>query len=259
MSGSMARVRLIHWNLDEAAALGESLEKAGHAVEPTDASDLKRLARRPPDIFVISLDRLPSHGREVGLALRESKKTRHIPLLFAGGADAKVAKIKAALPDAVYTPWSRVRGALRRAIANPPKAPIVPSQRASGYSGTPLPRKLGIKPEQIVALVRAPKDFESTLGTLPEGVTLRRRAQGRVDLAVWFPKSASDLAARVPAMDKLVGDGTLWICWPKKASGVRTDLSDGAVRDTVLRHGLVDSKSCAIDETYSGLRFTRRR
>lgn len=257
----MARVRLIHWHAGEAASLAELLEKAGHAVEarPLETGNFAKARTRPPDVYVISLDRLPSHGREVAFALRESKATRHVPIVFAGGAEGKVDKIKAALPDATYATWTQIRSAVRKAIAQAPANPIVPSGRASGYSGTPLPKKLGIKPDSTLALVRAPANFESTLGELPEGVEIKKQARGRADLAVWFPSSLADLVDRIAAMDRLVGDGTLWIAWPKKTSGIVTDLSDDSVREAGLAAGLVDSKTCAIDETYSGLRFTRRR
>jgi hypothetical protein len=257
----MARVRLIHWHAEEAAELGAMLEKAGHSVEarPLETGNFAKIRARPPDVYVISLDRLPSHGREVAFALRESKTTRTVPIVFAGGAQDKVERIRSSLPDASYTPWSHIRSAVRNAIAQPPAAPIVPSARATGYSGTPLPRKLGIKPGSTLALVRAPQDFEATLGELPEGVEIRKSTRGTVDLAVWFPRSRADLVDRLDAMEHLVGDGTLWIAWPKKSSGVATDLTEPIVREAGLAAGLVDSKICAIDETWSGLRFTRRR
>src|SRR5688572_21352178 len=110
----MARVRLIHWHAEEAAELGILLENAGHAVEarPLETGSYAKLRTRAPDVYVISLDRLPSHGREVAFALREAKATRHIPIVFAGGQAAKVERIQSALPDAIYTPWEKIRGAV---------------------------------------------------------------------------------------------------------------------------------------------------
>ena len=128
----------------------------------------------------------------------------------------------------------------------------------AGYSGTPLVKKLGIKENAVVALVGAPRDFEKTLGRLPGGVTLRRRAGSRADLTLWFAKSARDLEGRIARMAASIGRDGLWIAWPKKASGVVTDLSEGLVRRSGLATGLVDYKICAIDATWSGLRFARR-
>ena len=110
-----------------------------------------------------------------------------------------------------------------------------------------------------MVLVGAPDDIERTLGVLPPDVTLRRRAQGRCDLIVWFVDTRRDLERRVARYGAKAGAGGLWICWPKKASGVASDLSERVVRETGLAHGLVDYKIASIDPTWSGLRFTRRK
>ena len=136
---------------------------------------------------------------------------------------------------------------------------MTPASALSAYSGTPLPKKLGIKPGSVVALVGAPEGFEELLGEMPEGVTLRRRAQGRCDLIVWFAASRRELERRVARLGAVAGAGGLWIAWPKKASGVVTDLSERVVREAGLAAGLVDYKIAAIDETWSGLRFARRK
>ncbi|MCP5117986.1 MAG: DUF3052 domain-containing protein, partial [bacterium] len=125
----------------------------------------------------------------------------------------------------------------------------------AGYSGTPLPKKLGIKPKLVLGLVNAPDDFEKTLGALPDGVKLRHNLRGRVDLIIWFTKSAADLKRRIERMAAVTPPGGLWIAWPKKASGVATDVTEPLVRKTGLAHGLVDFQICAIDATWSGLKF----
>jgi hypothetical protein len=130
----------------------------------------------------------------------------------------------------------------------------------AAYSGTPLPRKLGIRPESRLALVRAPDGFEQTLGELPERVEVRSRAAGPLDVIVFFTTSAAELGRR---FDRLAGAldpaGALWIAWPKKASGVKTDLTEDRIRDVALPKGLVDNKVCAIDDTWSGLRLVIRK
>jgi hypothetical protein len=129
----------------------------------------------------------------------------------------------------------------------------------SGYSGTPLPRKLGIKPGSRLALVGAPDDLGATLGELPGGVVVRRRAQGPCDVIVAFFTRGAELERRMPALKRALDPaGGLWIAWPKRSSGVQTDLGDGPVREAGLAAGLVDNKVCAIDETWSGLRFVYR-
>jgi hypothetical protein len=108
-------------------------------------------------------------------------------------------------------------------------------------------------------LLAAPEGFDEILGELPEGVTVRRQARGRTDLALWFTKSKRDLEARIERMAEFVGEGHLWIVWPKKASRVKTDLSQVVVRKIGLDSGLVDFKICSVDDTWSGLCFTRRK
>jgi hypothetical protein len=136
---------------------------------------------------------------------------------------------------------------------------VHPKLSVAGYSGTPLPKKLGIKPGAVVALVDAPTGFEQTLGELPAGVRLRRDARGRAHLTLCFVRTRAELGRRIPALSRAAAQGGLWICWPKKASGVATDLSDSVVRKVGLAAGLVDFKVCAVDATWSGLRFASRK
>ena len=129
----------------------------------------------------------------------------------------------------------------------------------SGYSGTPLPRKLGIKDDARLAVVSAPAGFDKTLGKLPDGVQVRTQARGRVDVLVFFVTRQAELARRFPAFVRaLEYDGGLWVAWPKKTSGVATDLVFERVQQVGLDAGLVDNKVAAIDETWSGLRFVFR-
>ena len=227
--------------------------------KPLDAAALRAMRKDPPTAVVIDLTRLPSRGRDIALALRHHKATRSVPLLFVGGDPEKVARIKALLPDAAYTAWSRIRPSLERAIAHRPTDPVVPQSLLGAYATTPLATKLAINPDSIVALVGAPENFESTLDALPEGVTLRRAARGRRDLTLWFARSRGDLACRISRMAAFAENGRLWIAWPKKSSGRSTDLSQAVVREIALAAGLVDFKVCAIDATWAALRFSKRR
>lgn len=131
----------------------------------------------------------------------------------------------------------------------------------AGYSGTPLPRKLGIRPGHRVALLRAPDGFESeTLVDLPPGVQILWRARGPLDVIVAFVGARAELARGIERWrDALDPAGGLWIAWPKRSSGVPSDLGEADVRALGLGAGLVDNKVCAIDATWSGLRFVFRR
>ncbi|MFL5307088.1 MAG: DUF3052 domain-containing protein [Polyangia bacterium] len=129
----------------------------------------------------------------------------------------------------------------------------------AGYSGTPLPKKLGIKPAARVALVNAPADFADTLGELPPGVTPAPLKRGPYDVIVLFALNEKALARGLAAArDRLDPAGGLWVAWPKKASGIPTDVTEQEVRRRGLATGLVDNKVCAIDDTWSGLRFVVR-
>ena len=129
----------------------------------------------------------------------------------------------------------------------------------AGYSSTPLPQKLGIKLGSSVLLRLAPASFEALLAPLPTGAKLSRAKHGPFDVIVLFAKNQSALMKELSAaVAKLKPDGGLWVAWPKKTSGLSTDLQEGLVRTTGLEARLVDNKICAIDETWSGLRFVYR-
>ncbi len=127
----------------------------------------------------------------------------------------------------------------------------------AGYSGTPLPRKLGIKPGHRVAVVGVPPNFLDVLGDLPEGVRIIAGLRGTkpFDVIIWFVKRQAVLNKRFSSIaGRLDAVGGLWVAWPKQASGVATELNGNIVREVLLESGLVDNKVCAIDETWSGLR-----
>jgi hypothetical protein len=129
----------------------------------------------------------------------------------------------------------------------------------AGYSGTPLVKKLGVREGHRVAFPAAPDGFEKLLGRLPEGVTVRSRVTGPLDVIVYFTTRRAELERRFPALrSALAPAGGLWIAWPKASSGVTTDLKFADVQEVGLANKLVDNKTCAIDETWSGARMVIR-
>src|SRR5262245_30536842 len=130
---------------------------------------------------------------------------------------------------------------------------------AAGYSPRPLVAKLGIKPGTRVVLLSAPKGYSATLGALPPGTKVSTTARGTQTFIHVFTKSRTDLSKRLRTLNKaLQDDGMIWVSWPKKASGVATDVTEDVVRDVALPLGLVDVKVCAVDDTWSGLKLVRR-
>ncbi|MGI8793872.1 MAG: DUF3052 domain-containing protein [Acidimicrobiales bacterium] len=130
----------------------------------------------------------------------------------------------------------------------------------AGYSGAPLQKKLGFKEGQTIAILDPPDTFDALLGPLPEGVNLRSSGRGKVDVVVFFTKEASALEKRIDALGRMIFPaGGLWVAWPKRTSKVPTDMSENRVRDIAIPTGLVDTKVCAIDDIWSGLRLVWRR
>ena len=132
---------------------------------------------------------------------------------------------------------------------------------AAGYSGTPLAKKLGIKEGDRIAILGAPDGFLDTLATtLPDGVRVGTRATGNAEVIVSFHTKRSHLDDRLAKLlATLDVDGGLWMAWPKRASGVTTDITEDTIREVFLPLGLVDNKVCAIDDTWSGLRVVWRK
>ncbi len=257
----MAHICLVHWNANEGEKSAQRLRAAGHDVDlrvPRGPEFLRALEARPPVAVLIDLSRAPSQGRDLALALRQRKSTRHVPIVFVGGEAEKVDALRQLLPDAIFATWRGIAGALHRAAEPGPSEPVAPSVFA-GYSGTPLPKKLGIKDGTQVLLIGAPEDFARTLGPVPEGAALHFGRHRNPDLVLWFVRTRQDLLRGVVARARGLKRGSMWIVWPKKTSALASDLSETGVREAGLATGMVDYKVCAVDATWSGLLFTRRK
>ena len=132
--------------------------------------------------------------------------------------------------------------------------------KLTAYSGTPLPRKLGIRERDRVGAFDAPADFAHTLGETPRGAVVINGPRGKLDIAIAFFTRRRELERKLAALRKAIEPaGALWIAWPKRSSGVETDITEDTIRDVALPTGLVDNKVCAIDDTWSGLRLVVRR
>jgi hypothetical protein len=254
-------VVVVGWKEAEACERAELFGAHGLTARPffrTDRSTLAGLREQPPDVVVIDLARAPSRGRDLAIWVRRQKATRHVPLVFVGGEPEKTGRIRETLPDALYTKWEDVFDAIRSALECPNEEPVVPDTMA-GYSGTPLPRKLGIKRGSRVLLMGAPEDFDQTLGELPPRAVVARGDGDPAGVVLFFVRSLAELKRDFGrAANRTAAGGRLWIVWPKKASGICTDVSQTEVRTHGLAAGWVDYKIAAIDATWSGLCFSRR-
>ncbi len=134
------------------------------------------------------------------------------------------------------------------------------SENPAGYSGTPLPKKLGIKDGMRVLLLDAPRGFRSLLKPLPKDVELVAKANPPLGFIHLFVTSAADLREKLAELyPQLEPAGVIWVSWPKKSSGVKTDVTEDTIREVALPMGLVDIKVCAIDATWSGLKLVIRK
>ncbi len=259
----MSRVVFVHWNCAEAEERAGRLRDAGYdvACHCDPKANPHALLASPPDAFVIDLARLPSLGRELGGFLRRSPVTRRVPLIFVEGAqEKKTGPVRALLPDAAFTTWSRARADVARALAAPPSEPVVPGAMAA-YAGTPLTTKLGVTRSSVLLLLGAPDGFEKTIAPLPAGACISRQGRKRADIVLLFAHSQDALAASFDGATARVQDGgRLWILWRRaQRKNAEGRLTQNVVRSMVLARGWVDYKVSAIDETWSGLCFARRR
>jgi CheY-like chemotaxis protein len=256
----MPTVRFIHWKPAEAQPRIEALEASGCCVlydVPDGSSILTKIRARLPDAILIDLTRAPSHGHAVGTALRQSRSTRSIPIIFVEGDPDKVARIRVELPDATYTVWSKIRSSLRNALKRRTEDPVVPPSLVQRYAATPLARKLGVKPGMTIAVFDAPEGFDAAVRDFPTDITWHEdRARG-ANLIFCFAATLDALESHLGAS---AGAGVpLWLFWPKRASGMDSDITQFAVRATASEFGLVDYKVCSFDKTWSGFLLSKRR
>lgn len=251
----MPRLRVIHWREAEASALIETCREAGFRVQ-YDAGGgtavIRAIRANLPDLFVIDLSRLPSHGREVALWLRRTKSTRSIPLVFVGGELSKVAAIRALLPDAWYCEPRNVASTLRRALraaatAREPVAPAPVPEKAAV-------QKLGIAAGAAVAVIQPPRDFPDLLGEIPGDVEF---TESPAPLTLWFLHDPESLMEGLQEMRRLTVRTKLWLLWRK--GGTAEGLTQNRVREIAREAGLVDYKICSVNQSWSAMLFARKK
>jgi CheY-like chemotaxis protein len=255
----MTRVRIVHWKPAEAEALVETCRAGGFEVE-FDATDLplvaKTIRRTMPDALVIDLTRMPSYGRELAFAIRRTKYTRQIPIVFVDGEPEKVEAIRRQLPDAVFASrkqlCARIKAACGRRIPNP----VTPPGVMERYASRSKAQKLGIKEGSTVALFDAPRDYAAVLGELPAGVELVEDPDDVHPVTLWFVRDPREYQAGLRRMRTIADRTKLWVVWRK---GSTDGLTSNLIREAANEAGLVDYKICAVSSEWSGMVFARRK
>ncbi len=227
----------------------QALESAGHRVTSGKASLalLKSLETAPPAVVAIDLSRAPATGRDIALAIRKRKATRHLPFVFVDGDPTAV---RALLPHETYCRWDEAGRAIKKTAASkrvPTEAPSV----MAGYAATPVAKKLGIEPGITVALIGEPPGFRESM---PEGVRWHDRPNRQTALTIWFVRTPAELEAELEWI--AAASTRLWIAWPK--GGKAPALTQPSIRAAANAAGMVDYKICSIDATWSALLFTWR-
>jgi len=258
----MRRIRLIHWKPEDASPIAETLQDAGFEVDydgKIAPEILRDMRMSPPDAIVIDLSRLPSHGREVAIAVRGNQHTRRIPILFLDGAPEKVAVVRQKLPDAAYCERARLVAALRKCVKEVPRDPVVPTQMMERYGARTTAQKLGISAGSKVAVIDAPRDYARVLGALPDDVEFDEESWNGCAVTLWFVEEPEAYLAALPKMRRVAAAGKLWVAWKKKSARKDSLLNETIIRETALENGLVDYKICSLNETWSGLCFALKK
>ncbi len=248
------RVRLLHWKESEAKPYIETLRKAGYHVDYDEQfrpALIKACRESPPDAFLIDLSRMPSHGREIAIALRQSPRTRAVPIVFCGGDEEKVARIRSELPDAAYCALSKLRSTLRTALANRLADPVKPVQMMDRYAS---------RSASTVRLIEPPRNAVQALGDLPHNVEiLDDDSTGTASVTLCFLHKADSLLPTLSRVRGLARTSKLWILWRKGGSAARGDVTEGSLRQKAIDLGLVEYKICSVNTVWSAMLFAAKR
>ena len=220
---------------------------------------MKRWRESPPDVFVVDLSRLPSHGREIAIALRQSPKTREVPILFFGGPVEKVTRIRSELPDAIYCSGPDLCPGVSTALATRGATPVRPAGTMERYSARTAAQKLGIQQGSIVALVDAPRQVAVILSPLPPDVELVETPVRNAAVTLCFVAKLPHLESSLSNLRSQAKSTKLWVVWPKGGSAARGDITSDAARETGKALGLVDYKICSVNAAWSAMLFAYKR
>ena len=250
----MAFVQVIHWKPAEAADLVAACQAAGF--EAACSAEPRVLRERVPAAVVIDLTQLPSHGREVGVWLRQAKKTRHVPIVYVDGDPEKVGRIRAMLPDAVFTSRARLHGELKSAVRKGIPNPAVPPPDIVRFGGRSAAQKIGIKAGMTVGLIDAAPDYQALLGALPEGVEFLEEPAKPQALTLWFLHYFDGVMNALDGMRRVAARTRLWMVWRK---GGKREVTFYSILTAAAEVGLALSKLCAVNAEWSAVWLVPRK
>jgi hypothetical protein len=232
-SARQRTLRLISWNETDAASRALLLRRAGYRVVANllgnPGGAVRHFRELNPDAVVIDLDRLPSHGRELGMSLRASRSTSHLRLVFAGGVPAKIERVRNAIPDAIFTRWDNgIATAIERAISQPESPRLRSRELPKDTRSGSLERKLDIKPQTHFAIVYSNCNddpwLDELLSSIPDAAVRQSRMDAATTLALFPVASRRDLIRTFAhARTALTPKASLWIVHPKQTSPLATD------------------------------------
>ena len=247
------RVQVFHWKAEEAQLLIALLERGGHEVGykgDRPQGGVRLMAEENADAAVIDLTRMPSYGRYWAAEIRSRKALRHVPIVFVDGDAEHVERVRAVLPDAVFTSRDKLVQVLKR--VKPVVDPVIPPRKMA--SDRPVAQKLGIKPDSGVAVFDAPRGYAKIIGALPEGALFEEEPEEPAPITLWFVREADVYLSGLRAMRKLAAKTKLWVLYPKQKKGkASSGITQSVVRESALPVGLVDYKICRVDETWTGM------
>jgi hypothetical protein len=249
----MARPRaiLLHWKAEEIKDLAQRL----HGIDvlpyaPVSGEGMKGLAEYSvPDALVVSLDRIPSHGHAVAWHYHSRTATRHVPIVFVGGEADKVAKVREAMPFAIFCSWETAAESVRTAVANPGAVPLAAPKPIS--SNRPMHAKLGLKPGMRIALIGAPAELHRLVPDLDFDVDIVEEPDARTEASFWFVRSASEVDDGLAWIAPRLGPKPrLWVFYRKGKGVTWQSLSEAA-----LPYGLAQFKILSLNAEWTGTGF----
>jgi len=252
------RVRLIHWNATEAEPLIALLKRAGHTVDydaKFTSAMFKEIRTSPPDAMVIDLTRMPSHGRYVAFSMRQSPKTRQVPVVLVDGDPDKVAITKRQVPDMFFTTRAKLLTAIKAAQKQRLANPIAPG-RLFSYHPRTAAQKMGIGKGARIGVIDGPRDYERVIGEVEEGVEFVEGAQAGCTVLVWFLHDPDAYLEMLPRMRAHLSKMRLWALWRKGGTTKEGAVTPLLIREAAKEFGMIDYKVCSVDKTWSGIALT---